>query len=95
MRITCPRDTEIYRDIYLTDSEVSSISALRAKRDKKFGRKRHTDTVMEMPDEIRGGKAIPAAFAEILRQIENGRPLEEMRKQGILNIGEWRAEVLY
>ena len=95
MRLTCPRNAEIYRDTYLTKSQVASISALRAKRDKQFGRKSHTDTVMEMPDEIRGGEAIPAALAEILRQIENGRPLEELRKQGILNIGEWRAEVLY
>jgi|HubBroStandDraft_5_1064220.scaffolds.fasta_scaffold09715_5 hypothetical protein len=95
MRLTCPRNGEIYRDTYLTKSQVASINALRAKRDQQFGRKRHTDTVMEMPDEIRSGEAIPAAIAEILRQIENGRPLEEMRKHGILNIGEWRAEVLY
>jgi hypothetical protein len=95
MRLTCPRDTEIYRDIYLTKSQVASIAALRETRDKKFGRGRHTDTVMEMPVEIRGGEAIPAAIAEILRQIEDGRSLEEMRKQGILDVGEWRAQVLY
>lgn len=95
LRLTCPRDTEIYRDTYLTKAQVSSISALRGKRDKQFGRKRHTDTIMEMPDEIRGGEAIPAALAEILRQIEDGRSLEDMRKQGILDLGLWRAEVLY
>jgi len=95
MRLTCPRDTEIYRDTYLTKSQIASINALRAKRDKQFGRKRHTDTIMEMPDEVRGGEAIPAALAEILRQIENGRALEDMRKQGILDIGGWRAEILY
>jgi hypothetical protein len=95
MRFTCPRNTEIYRDTYLSKSQVASINALRAKRDKRFGRKRHTDTIMEMPDEIRGGEAIPAALAEILRQIEDGRSLEDMRKQGILDLGLWRAEVLY
>lgn len=95
MRLTCPRETGIYIDTYLTKSQVSSINALRAKRDKQFGRKRHTDTVMEMPDEIRGGEAVPAVIAEILGQLENGRSLEDMRKQGILHIGEWRAEVLY
>ena len=95
MRLTCARNTEIYRDTYLTKSQVASINALRAKRDKQFGRRRHTDMVTGMPDEIRGGEAIPAVLAEILRQIEDGRSLEEMRKQGILNLGGWRAEVLY
>ena len=95
MRLTCPRNTEIYRDTYLTKSQVASINAFRAERDKKFGRGRHTDTVIEMPDEVRGGEAIPATIAKILGLIEEGTLLEDMRKQGILDIGEWRAEILY
>jgi hypothetical protein len=95
MRITCPRNTEIYTDVYLTRSQVASIGALREKRDKKFGHGGHTNTVMELPDEVRGGEAIPAAIAEILRQIVDGRSLEDMRKQRMLHIGGWRAEVLY
>lgn len=95
MRITCPRNTEIYKDVYLTRSQVASIKALREKRDKKFGRGHHTNTVMELPDELRGGEAIPGVIAEILRQIEDGQRLEDMRKQGILDIGEWRIDVLY
>jgi hypothetical protein len=89
------RNTDIYRDTYLTESEVASISALRDKRDKKFGRGRHTNTVMELPDQVRRGEAIPGAIAEILRQIEEGRSLEDMRKQGILDIGGWRIDILY
>jgi PleD family two-component response regulator len=58
-------------------------------------RGRHTNTVMELPDEVRDGKAIPGAIAEILRQIEEGRSLEDMRKQGILEIGGWRIDILY
>jgi len=50
---------------------------------------------MELPDEIRGGAGVPAALAEILHEIDEGRSLEDMRKEGILDIGEWRAEVLY
>jgi hypothetical protein len=50
---------------------------------------------MELPDEVRRGEAIPGAIAEILRQIEEGRSLEDMRKQGILDIGGWRIDILY
>lgn len=31
----------------------------------------------------------------VLHQIDEGRPLEDMREQGILDIGSWGAEVLY
>jgi hypothetical protein len=95
MKVTCPRAKEICRNVYLTRSEVASITALRKKRDSKLGHGRHTNTVMELPDEIRGGAAVPAALAEILHEIDEGRSLEQMRKQGILDIGAWRAEVLY
>jgi hypothetical protein len=95
MRVTCPRNTDIYRNRYLTRSDVASITALREKRDKKLGHGRHTNTVMELPDEVRGAEAIPAAIAEILHQLDEGRSLEEMRKKGILDIGEWRIDILY
>jgi hypothetical protein len=79
----------------LPESEAASIGALRKKRDQKFGHGRHTNTVMELPDESRGGEAISGAITEILRLIEDGRSLEDMRKQGILDIGEWRIDVSY
>ena len=83
--MTCPRNSDIYRTTYLTRSDVDSITALRKKRDKKFGHGRHTNTVMEPPDEVRSTEAIPAAIAEILHQLDEGRSLEEMRKQGIFD----------
>lgn len=61
-RVTCPRNREIYRNRYLTRADVASITALRQQRDKKLGHGRHTNTVMELPDEVRGGEAIPAAI---------------------------------
>jgi hypothetical protein len=87
-RVTCPRNSDIYRTTYLTRSDVDSITALRKKRDMKFGHGRHTNTVMELPDEVRSAEAIPAAIAEML-----WRSLEE--KQGILDIGEWRIDIHY
>jgi hypothetical protein len=95
MRITCPRNSEIYRYVYLTADQVAAISALREKRNKKFGRGRHTNTVLELPDELRGDEAIPALMAEILGRVEEGQPLEEMRKQGILDISQWSIDALY
>ena len=83
--MTCPRNSDIYRTTYLTRSDVDSITALRKKRDKKLGHGRHTNTVMEPPDEVRSTEAIPAAIAEILHQLDEGRSLEEMRKQGIFD----------
>jgi hypothetical protein len=62
-------------------SDVDSITALRKKRDKKFGHGRHTNTVMEPPDEVRSAEAIPAAIAEILHQLDEGRSLEEMQNR--------------
>jgi hypothetical protein len=50
---------------------------------------------MELPDESRGGEAIPGAITEILRLIEDGRSLEDTRKQGILDIGERRIDGPY
>jgi hypothetical protein len=95
MRITCPRNGEIYRDVYLTADQVAAIGALREKRNKKFGPGRHTNTVFELPDELRGDEAIPALMAEILHRVEEGQPLEEMRKQGILDISQWSIDVPY
>ncbi|HZQ25208.1 MAG TPA: hypothetical protein VFA89_20645 [Terriglobales bacterium] len=95
MRVTCPHDKEIYRNRYLTRADVASITALQQKRDKKLGHGRHTNTVMELPDEVRGAEAIPAAIAAILHQLDEGRSLEEMRKQGILYLGDWRIDILY
>jgi hypothetical protein len=43
----------------------------------------------------RSPEAIPAAIAEILHQLDEGRSLEEIRKQGIFDIGEWRIDILY
>jgi hypothetical protein len=58
-RVTCTRNSDIYRTTYLTRSDVDSITALRKKRDKKFGHGRHTNSVMELPDEAQVRKPSP------------------------------------
>lgn len=93
MRVISPKDSEIYRPRYITRADVTAISELREKRNKRFGPGRHTDTVTELPDEVRGSEAIPAVIAEVLHQIEEGQSLEELRKRGMLNIGEWRIDI--
>lgn len=60
-------------------------------RNKKFG-PGHSTTVIELPDDIRGDIAIPAVLTDIMRQIEEGRTLEELRKAGMLRISAWKFE---
>jgi hypothetical protein len=95
MRVISPKDSEIYRPWYITQADVASIIALKENRDKKFGPGGHIKTVTELPDEVRGAEAIPAVMTEILHQLDKGRSLDELRKRGMPEIGDWRIDVTY
>lgn len=92
MRLISPHDPEIWRSRYITQAQWTSISALKQKRDKRFGHGGHTNTVSELPDDIRADIAIPGVITEILHQLDS-RPLEKLRTQGFLEIGEWRLDI--
>lgn len=92
MRLISPHDPQIWRSRYITQAQWSSINALKQKRDKRFGHGRHTNTVSELPDDIRADIAIPGVITEILHQLDS-RPLEELRKDGFLELGEWRIDI--
>ena len=95
IRLFAPRDSEIYHPWYITEADVASITALREKRDRRFGHGGHTNTVTELPDQVRGAEAIPAVISEILHQLDEGRSLEDLRKNGMLDIGDWRVQICY
>ncbi len=65
---------------------------LMQKRIKKY-KKPLTDTVDELPDKVRARIAIPGVIAEILRQLEEGRSIDELRRGGFLDIGHWKIEM--
>lgn len=93
LRVRAPRHPDIWQSHYISRAQVSSILRLKQARSEKFGPGGHTETVDELPEQIRGGEAIPAVISAILRQLDDGQSLEELRKMGILEIGSWRAEL--
>lgn len=93
LRVIAPKHPEIYRSRYITKVQLESIMSLMAARAKRFGRHGHSETVGELPDEVRGSEAIPAVISEILRQLEEGHTLEDLRKRGALDIGTWNINI--
>ena len=95
MRVTAPKDPDIYRPWYISRGDVESIMSLMKKRDERYGHGGHTNTVSELPDEVRGAEAIPAVITELIRQLEEGRTIEELRKRDMLDIGEWKIDLAF
>jgi hypothetical protein len=42
---------------------------------------------------VRAKIAIPGIIAEVLRQVEDGKKLGELRHQGLLDLGSWKIEL--
>jgi hypothetical protein len=95
VRITAPKHPEIGRAIYIRPAEGESIKALMARRNERFGHARHTRIVTELPDGVRSDKAIPGVIAEVLRQLEEGYTLDDLRKMDLLQIGSWNIELCF
>lgn len=93
MRVIAPGDPEIRMTHHISPAQVSSILALKAERNKRYGPTRHTETVDELPEKVRGSEAIPAVIRAILRQMDEGRSLEELRKARLLDIASWRFKL--
>jgi hypothetical protein len=51
------------------------------------------ETVAEPPEKVCGSETIAAVIHAILRQIDDGQSLEELRKAGLLEIGSWCIEL--
>ena len=49
--------------------------------------------VAELPAEVRGSQAFPAVIDAILRELEEGRNMEQLRKAGVLEVGSWLTEL--
>jgi hypothetical protein len=93
MRVIAPGDPEVRMTHYISPAQVSSILKLQAERTKRYGPTRHTETVDELPEKVRGSEAIPAVIRALLRQLDEGRSIEDLRKARLLEIASWRFEL--
>jgi hypothetical protein len=92
LRLFAPNDPEIRRSMYMSPSLGASVRSLMQKRIKKYGRPL-TNTVDELPDDVRARVAIPGIMAEILRQLEDGKALDDLRQAKLLDVGRWKIEM--
>jgi hypothetical protein len=65
LRMSPPNDPKNYISTYLSKEEASSILRIMAKRKERFGAPL-TDTVSELPDEVRARKATPRIIRGLL-----------------------------
>ena len=94
LRMTPPDNPENRCETRLSEKEVSSINAIMRKRIKRFGAPL-TDTVMELPDDIRYRKAIPRIVRELFEFMERERVgWDELHKNRMLEFGLWTASVV-
>lgn len=92
MRITSPRDPEIWHTTYIPPSACSEIVALQQHRIAKYGHPL-TDTVGELPMSVRAGFAIPAVMRSILCQLNERKTLEDLLAGDFLNISAWKVRI--
>ena len=91
-RMTPPDNPENRCETRLSAEEVSCIYAIM--RAKQFGAPL-TDTVMELPDDIRYRKAIPRIVRELFEFMERERVgWDELHKNRMLEIGSWNISIV-
>jgi hypothetical protein len=93
LRVSAPEHPDIWQSHYISRPQAASIVALMRVRDRRYGHGRHSETVGELPNKVRGTEAIPALISALLRQLEQGQSIEELRRSGVLEIGSWRTEL--
>jgi hypothetical protein len=95
LRMSPPRDPERRCSTGLSEQEASSIQSLIHKRMKLFG-KPATDTVAELPDEIRARKATPRIIRGIVEFSSSEWRLswDQIQHMGALDIGDWNVSMV-
>jgi hypothetical protein len=93
LRVRAPKYPDIWQSTYISRAQVATILQLTRARIQKYGRGSYMETVAELPDELRASEAFPAVISALLRELDRGRTLEDLRKSGVLEIASWRAEL--
>jgi hypothetical protein len=93
LKVRAPGHPDIWQSLYISQAQAASITRLQRSRDERYGYGGRTKTADDLPDKIRGAEAIPAVIDAILRQLDDGQSIEQLRKAGVLEIASWGIEV--
>jgi hypothetical protein len=93
LRVRAPGYPDIWQSSYISRDQVAAFMRLAQSRVQRFGRDGYPQIVAELPDEVRASAAFPAVISALLRELDEGRSLEDLRKLRVLEIASWRAEL--
>jgi hypothetical protein len=83
------RSNDLYGWIYLTAKENRQYSSHQAKLLAKWNNLSLLNLFWELPDDIRLSKGIPAAVNAILRAVQDGKSLDYLRREKLMEIVSW------
>lgn len=93
LRMSPPGDPDRRCSTLLSKREVSSILNIMAERKTRYGAPL-TETVSELPDEVRARKATPRIIRGLLEFMSEDRlTWDQIRRMGALDIGLWKVSM--
>lgn len=93
LRMSPPGDPERRCSASLSSADVSSILAIMKERQARYGNPA-TDTVDELPPEVRARVAIPRIVGGLLQFISEDRlTWDQLRRMKALDLGRWRISI--
>lgn len=93
LRMSPPGDPDRRCSTLLSKQEVSSILSIMSDREKRYGAAL-TDTVSELPDEVRARKATPRIIRGLLEFMSEDRlTWDQIQQMGALDIGLWKVSM--
>jgi hypothetical protein len=92
VRLKSPKDPTDSRVFHIPPQAWPEINEIQQERLKKYGRAL-TDTIDELPPDVRARYAVPAAMRHILRHLDEGKLVQDLRTAGLLSIGHWKVDI--
>jgi hypothetical protein len=93
LRLTPPGNLGTRTMTYIPSAASSEVLTLEKERRERYGRPL-TDTVGELPASVRARYAIPAIVRNVLRQLEEGKTLDELRSTDFFHLGAWKIQMV-
>jgi hypothetical protein len=99
LRMSPPNDPNRRCSTLLSSEEVAAIHDIKSERQQKYGNPL-TDTVGQLPDEVRARKALPRIMRGLFEFMsaahtnrEDRLTWDQIRRIGALDIGDWKVSV--
>lgn len=93
LRLFPPSPADTHISARLDDAAITAIRNIEAWRLNKFG-KTLTDTVDELPDDVRASFAVPRIMRGVVEaMLEDFRTVDQLKEMGWFQLGRWRIEV--